>query len=378
MDNLYVTQKKLSESVGWAESTGRSWIKFFKEIIPYHYSNGAKVYDQQSLKVLTYIKKISDLGLSKNDIKLIFSNYGVPSNEKELQQIINAHFGSESNKLDVLQDIPSQKGIAIPFLKVINNGKVYSAIQILDLLTSYFSLSDKQRSKSYEKSKDSIFVTRVRGARYSLIKQGYVEEVSRNNYSITKEGLELLNDSEEDIIEEVEELESVVDPITVVEDKLTEIKNDLAQDIIIKLQNAHWRRLEYIVVELLTEMGYGDGKVTEKTNDEGFDGIIKEDKLGLDNIYVQAKKWDKPVGRPEVMGFSGALDAKSAKKGIFITTSHFTKGAIEYVSRLEMKKIILIDGTKLANLMMDHNIGVNIKKQYVVKEIDYDYFESEE
>ena len=114
-------------------------------------------------------------------------------------------------------------------------------------------------------------------------------------------------------------------------------------------------------------MGYGDGQVTEKTNDGGFDGIIKEDRLGFDNIYVQAKSWENTVGRPEVMSFSGALDAKGARKGIFITTSSFTKGAEEYAERLESKKIILIGGKKLAKLMIENDIGVSIKKKFVIK-----------
>jgi restriction system protein len=217
----------------------------------------------------------------------------------------------------------------------------------------------------------------MRTARFSLKKQGFIDEVSKFTYQITEEGIELLNDNAEDINEEIKELEKLVDPFEVVEEKVEEIENDLVKDLIDQLKQAHWRRLETIVVELMTAMGYGDGQVTEKTNDGGLDGIIKEDKLGLDNIYIQAKKWENSVGRPEVMSFSGALDAKGARKGIFITTSTFTSGAKEYVERLETKKIILIDGKRLAKLMIENNIGVGIKKKFVVKEVDFTYFEGE-
>lgn len=217
----------------------------------------------------------------------------------------------------------------------------------------------------------------MRASRYSLKKQDYIEEVSKFTYQITEHGLALLNDNSEEINEEIEELEKFIDPFEVIQDKVEEIEDELITKLVDELKKAHWRRLETIVVELLTAMGYGDGQVTEKTNDGGLDGVIKEDKLGLDNIYVQAKRWENTVGRPDVMSFSGALDAKGARKGIFITTSNFTKGAEEYVERLESKKIILIGGKKLARLMIENNIGVSVKKKFVVKEVDFSYFEGE-
>ncbi|MET4567274.1 restriction endonuclease [Bacillus subtilis] len=144
-----------------------------------------------------------------------------------------------------------------------------------------------------------------------------------------------------------------------------------------KLKKPIGKKLEYIIVELLVAMGYGDGKITGKTNDGGIDGIIKEDKLGLDNIYLQAKRWDNPIGRELVQSFSGALDDMGAKKGVFITTSYFTKNAIEYAERLQSKKIVLIDGETLAKLMIDYDIGVNIKEKFFVKKIDFSYFDEE-
>ena len=128
-------------------------------------------------------------------------------------------------------------------------------------------------------------------------------------------------------------------------------------------------------------MGYGysiqdAGKVVGKSGDEGIDGIIKEDKLGLDVIYIQAKRWEGIVGRPEMQKFVGALAGQKAKKGIFITTSGFTKEAVQYASQMDAK-VVLIDGVTLVNYMIDHNLGVSIKDTYEIKRIDSDFFEEE-
>jgi restriction system protein len=135
---------------------------------------------------------------------------------------------------------------------------------------------------------------------------------------------------------------------------------------------------EKIVVELIVRMGYGGslrdaGQAIGKSGDEGIDGIIKEDRLGLDVIYMQAKRWESTVGRPEIQKFAGALQGQRAKKGIFITTSDFSKEALEYAARIE-NKIILIDGEQLAQLMIDYNIGITPVTTYEIKRIDSDYF----
>ena len=142
------------------------------------------------------------------------------------------------------------------------------------------------------------------------------------------------------------------------------LKEETAIELKEKLENSSWIFFEQLVIDLLLKMGYGGsrkdaGKALAKTNDEGIDGIIKEDKLGLDIIYVQAKKWNsnKCVSRPEIQKFAGALQGQRAKKGIFITTAKFTKGAIEYTKVID-SKIVLIDGDELVDLMMDNNLGV--------------------
>lgn len=366
-----MTQTALSHRVGWSEATGRRWIKIFKQFIPVRYEKNSKFFDEEAFKVVSIIKEMSENGYSSNEILESFKQYGLAKSSQQLTERMKSHERSIANTL------PNQKDIVIALLNFLRDKRPYTTTMINDGVATQFSLTDEQKNATYPDKKDSIFGSRMRLARYSLKKQEYIEEVSKFTYQITDDGLQLLNDDINEIKEEITELESVVDPYEIIQDKVHEIENDLVNDLIDHLKQAHWRRLETIVVDLLTAMGYGDGKVTERTNDGGLDGVIKEDKLGLDNIYVQAKKWENTVCRPDVMSFSGALDAKGARKGIFITTSSFSQGAEEYVGRLETKKIILIDGKKLAKLMIENNIGVSIKKKFIVKEVDFSYFEGE-
>ena len=159
-------------------------------------------------------------------------------------------------------------------------------------------------------------------------------------------------------------------------------RRQIEQDVLAKVKSCSSEFFERLVVKLLTEMGYGGsladaGKAIGKSGDGGVDGVIKEDKLGLEQIYIQAKRWDSAsVGRPEIQKFVGALHGKRARKGIFLTTSTFTKEAHEYASGLETK-VILIDGLQLAELMFDYGVGISTESTYVVKRIDNDFFEDE-
>jgi restriction system protein len=158
-----------------------------------------------------------------------------------------------------------------------------------------------------------------------------------------------------------------------------ELNLNLKQELLENIKSASPDFFEDLVVDLLVKMGYGGsrsdaGQSVGGIGDEGIDGIIKEDKLGLDAIYIQAKRWESTVGRPEVQKFAGALQGQRAKKGILITTSTFTKEAVQYASSIE-SKIVLIDGEKLAQLMIEHNVGVSTTASYEVKQIDTDYFE---
>jgi restriction system protein len=162
------------------------------------------------------------------------------------------------------------------------------------------------------------------------------------------------------------------------ENAYLQVRRQVEAELLSQIKSSPPEFLERVVVDLVVRMGYGGsrkdaGEALGRSGDEGIDGIIKEDPLGLDIIYLQAKRWEGTVGRPEIQKFAGALQGQRARKGIFITTSTFSSDALEYTSRIETK-IILIDGLRLAKLMFDHGVGVSAASNYEVKRIDTDYF----
>ena len=237
-------------------------------------------------------------------------------------------------------------------------------------------------------------------------KAGLVYYPSRGMVAITERGLSLLsqqpdridnkllkqypeflefqslrNDRDTAEVEINSSLEETQTPEEIIDQAYLSIRQSLAQELLDTVQSMSPAFFEKLVVELLVKMGYGGsikdaGKAMGKTGDEGIDGTIKEDKLGLDIIYIQAKRWQtgNTVGRPELQKFVGALAGQGAKKGIFITTSSFTKEALGYSPRNETK-IVLIDGVQLAQLMIDHHLGVTLQRTYEIKRLDSDYFE---
>lgn len=159
------------------------------------------------------------------------------------------------------------------------------------------------------------------------------------------------------------------------------MRNSLAADLLEQLKRSSPAFFERLVVDVLVGMGYGGsrreaGEAIGQAGDEGIDGIIKEDRLGLDIIYIQAKRWEKTIGRPEVQRFAGALQGKRARKGVFITTSSFSRDAVDYAENIDTK-VILIAGTRLAELMIEHGVGVTTEATYEIKRIDVDYFDDE-
>lgn len=167
-------------------------------------------------------------------------------------------------------------------------------------------------------------------------------------------------------------------PEEALEASYQQLRRELAQELLERVKQCSPSFFEKLVVDLLVAMGYRGsradaGQTIGRSGDDGIDGIIKEDKLGLDTIYIQAKRWDGPVGRPVVQAFAGSLEGQRARKGVLITTSKFTNEAKDYVNRIE-KKIILIDGERLANLMIDHDIGTTKVVSYEIKKLDSDYY----
>lgn len=170
-------------------------------------------------------------------------------------------------------------------------------------------------------------------------------------------------------------------PEEVLEDTHRKLNSQLANELLEVVKNSSPAFFERLVVSLLVQMGYGGtladaARVIGRSGDEGIDGIINEDRLGLDAIYIQAKRWEAVIGRPEIQKFVGALQGQRAHKGVFITTSDFTKEAQEYVKNIT-NKVVLINGLRLTSLMIENNVGVSVAASYEVKKIDSDYFSEE-
>ena len=298
--------------------------------------------------------------------------------------------------------IPDYQTIILPLLKFLADKKEHTRRSAIDHLSSVFSLTEEEKKELLPSGQQPIFDNRVGWARTYMKKAQLLETPKRGVMKITPRGLEALQKDLESInleflkqypefveFKEVSKKEKVkVDILTetssatpeeLMESGYISVRQALAQELLDKVKSCSPSFFERLVVELLVNMGYGGsrqdaGKAIGKSGDGGIDGIINEDRLGLDNIYVQAKRWDEGiVGRPEIQNFVGALAGKKAKKGIFITTSRFSKSAWDYASQLE-QKIVLIDGVQLTNYMIDFNVGVTKSAMYEIKKIDFDYF----
>jgi restriction system protein len=293
--------------------------------------------------------------------------------------------------------IPTYEQVMLPLLKIAGDKQEHSKRQAVEKLAVDFRLTPNDRRVMLPSGREELFANRVGWASTYLKKANLVEMTRWGYFKITDRGIELLNQNPtkidakylyhykefKDFINPSQELEpNPGSPEEMVGTAYENLNNNLALDVLQQLKKVTPKLFEQIVVDLLVKMGYGGsqkdaGEAIGGVNDEGIDGIIKEDKLGLDTIYIQAKRWDNfVVGRPEVQKFAGALQGKRAKKGIFITTSKYTNEAHEYAKAIE-NKIILIDGTQLAQFMIDFNIGVSTVNTYAIKKIDNDYFESE-
>ena len=298
--------------------------------------------------------------------------------------------------------IPVFQEIMLPLLKLLEDKQEHSLRQVIDSLTSQFNLSPEEQRELLPSGKQAIFDNRVGWARTHLKKAGLIESTRRGFFRITERGLQVLNQKPEKIdvkfLDQFEEFrefrtvrrerpvasgeeEEVTTPEEALANAYQNMKNELAGELLQQLKASSPRQFENIVIDLLVAMGYGGSRkeaarAIGKSGDEGIDGIINEDRLGLDIIYVQAKKWEGTVGRPEIQKFAGALQGQHAKKGIFITTSNFSKEAVDFASRVD-NKIVLIDGDSLVQHMIDHNIGVTPFVNYEVKKIDLDYFTDE-
>lgn len=306
--------------------------------------------------------------------------------------------------------IPKYDEVMLPLLKFLSDANEHSVKEVTDFLANlfkkdpYYQMTDEELREMLPSGQQRIFESRVGWARTYLKKAGLIDSPKRGIIKITKRGLELLNENPEkidnDLLLQFPEFREFINksrgsiqsqastdenfkmsPDEQLESAYKLMNESLIQEIAEKIKNIDFRTFEKLVIDVLLKMGYGGdledaGKVIGKSGDEGIDGMIKQDPLGLDNVYVQAKRWnDTTVGRPEIQKFVGALHGKGATKGIFITSSQFSSDAFEYVKTLTGIKVILIDGRELAEKMIKYNVGVSTVKTFELKRIDYDYFE---
>jgi restriction system protein len=296
--------------------------------------------------------------------------------------------------------IPDYQAVMLPLLKYAGDRKDHTLRQTIDDMASNFRLSDSERRELLPSGRQAIFDNRVGWARTYMKKAGLLESPKRGMFRITEKGMAILDQKPSAInvafLMQFEafqafrtlrheksgdtsvEMGKDATPEEALESAYQSLRDELADDLLQQLKSSPPRMFEKTVVSLLVKMGYGGslkdaGQAIGRSGDEGIDGIIKEDRLGLDIIYVQAKRWENIVGRPEVQKFAGALQGQRARKGIFITTSSFTRDAQEYASRID-SKIVLIDGEHLTQYMIDCDLGVTPMTTYEVKKLDTDFF----
>lgn len=295
----------------------------------------------------------------------------------------------------------------LPVLTLAGDGREHSLEEARKVLAIQFELTADERSELLPSGRQRRFDNRVAWAKSFLDKARLLDTSRRAHFRITERGKQLLGENPKRIdirlLERYEEFKhfravqpkasevpaperleaeiQVSTPEEILEHAYQSIRVALAAEVLARVKSGSPQFFERLVVELLLKMGYGGdraeaGKALGGVGDEGIDGIISEDRLGLDMIYIQAKRWEGTVGRPEIQKFVGALHGKRARKGVFITTGSFSSDARDYVSRID-PRVVLIDGRELANYMLDLDLGVTPKATYEVKRIDSDYFGDE-
>lgn len=300
--------------------------------------------------------------------------------------------------------IPKYDDLFLPFLQFLKDGKEHPIKEVFEHLCNQFQLTDEERNRLLPSGKQLVVSNRVGWARTFLKKAGMLSYVRRGVTQITPRGRDFLSTSPASLAikdfkkypdydanwatggksEETEvsdDEQQTLTPEERIDEAYAGLTKALATAILDQIAQMSPAFFERLVVDLLLRMGYGGslkdaGQAIGKSGDGGIDGIIKEDKLGLDAIYIQAKRWQGTVGRPEIQKFMGALAGNRAKKGVFITTSGFTSESRAYVDGIDAK-IVLMDGEQLAALMIEHNVGVTPQTTYVLKRLDVDYFAEE-
>lgn len=303
--------------------------------------------------------------------------------------------------------IPDFQTLMLPLLETLADGKEWRMRDVTDALANRFQLSPEERKEMLPSGGQTLHSNRVAWAKTHLKAAGLLLNPSRGKVSLSEEGREVLaatpagincrflrqypsylelvgrsrsEDEESSNAESISTAEET--PLELMDKSFQALRRATADDLLLKLKSSSSGFFETVVVKLLQAMGYGgvtgEALVTGRSGDAGIDGIIKEDKLGLDVVCIQAKRWEGTVGRPVIQGFVGSMDFVRARKGVILTTSQFSRDAVDFVDRIEGKKVVLIDGPQLADLMIDHNVGVLPTKSYELKEVSNDFFDEDE
>lgn len=297
--------------------------------------------------------------------------------------------------------IPDYQSIMLPLLTFAADGNEHSLREAIEGLSENFGLTDAEKNELLPSGQQPRFDNRVAWARSYMTKAILLEATRRGHFRISERGREVMSKNPPEInvkfLEQYPEFvefrakhrereettattetETLQTPGELLESAYQKLREDLSAELLKLVRECSPSFFERLVIDVLVKMGYGGsrkeaGKAIGRSGDEGIDGIINEDRLGLDVIYIQAKRWHATIGRPEIQKFAGALQGHRAKKGIFITASDFSREAEAYVAKIE-SKIVLIDGEQLAQFMIDHNVGVSPVTSYETKKIDSDYF----
>jgi restriction system protein len=308
--------------------------------------------------------------------------------------------------------IPDFQTIMLPFLQTLTDGQTWAMKDLTERLTFHFNLTEAERHELLPSGQQSIFSNRVAWAKSHLKNAVLIANPIRGKVTIAEAGRQVLQQNpfainckllkqfpsylkfigampstESSSLPTSGGYESLIEgtktPLELIESSFQTLRKETEEELLAKLKACSPAFFERVVVQLLRAMGYGgvtgEGSVTGQSGDGGIDGIIKEDKLGLDVVCIQAKRYaDLTVGRPTVQQFVGSMDFVQANKGVILTTSQFSAEAHEFVSKIVGKKVVLIDGQKVAGLMLDHNVGITRSKIYELKEVSNDFFDEDE
>lgn len=300
--------------------------------------------------------------------------------------------------------VPKYNELMPYVIQALGDGNIHTIKELEAFCVDALQLSVEDRQELLPSGRQTALINRLNWAKTYLQKAGLVVTPKRGNHQLTDLGKKAFADGPEKvtlnylkqfdsynefvaikkedgkIVSAVEEVETK-SPQDMLDEAISQMNASLADDLMTEIMKISSYEFEHLVVRLLLKMGYGTLQlnkeaVTQKTNDEGIDGIVTADKFGFDSVYIQAKQWkkDSTVSRPEVQKFLGALVSKGASKGLFITTSTFTKGAIDCAKEVKPQKVVLVDGEQLAKLMIEYGLGVSTVETYEVKRVDYDFF----